>query len=167
MTLSSVSGQRLASYLAHDIHLLYHLPNREGYMDSHFYAFTIYFNTKDVIKTWVKEPTKFRQTPTNTYKTRSLKKVFQYLILLCYQIKGQKSTKPSLKVGFTCCIMLEQGPLGSVLGQKPMFWGRKPKFCYVSVKSPQVVVALCHKGFFPSFMYVVSALVDLPMVHRP
>lgn len=59
MTLNNFSGQQLASYLAHDILLMYHLPKLEAYMDSYFYEVTNYLSTKDVIKTWVKEPTKF------------------------------------------------------------------------------------------------------------
>jgi len=58
-TLNSVIGQNIASYLAHDIELVYQLPKIEGYMDSPLYVFNGYLNTKDIIKTWLKEPDKF------------------------------------------------------------------------------------------------------------
>lgn len=79
--------------MAHDFQTMYPLPLSETYMDSHFYVVTNYLRTKDVIKGWMKEPSKFWQTPNNGYKTKSLKKSFQYLIVLCCWIYGQKSTE--------------------------------------------------------------------------
>jgi len=58
MTLSSVSGQWLSSYMAYDFHLMYHFPFLEAYMDSHFYVVANYLIAKNVIKTWVKEASK-------------------------------------------------------------------------------------------------------------
>lgn len=66
-------------------------------MDSHIYAITSYLNTKDVIKTWVKEPSKFYQTPNNTYKNKSLRKMFQYFIILCCWIYGQRRIETFLE----------------------------------------------------------------------
>lgn len=93
MTLNSVNGQSLASFMSHDFQLMYHLLLPEVYMDSPFYAVTSYLTTNDVIKGWVKEPSKFRQTPSNTYNTKSLKKAFKYLRVLCFRIYGQRSTE--------------------------------------------------------------------------
>jgi len=68
MTLISVSGWRLTSYMAHDFHLMYHFPFPKAYIYSHFYAITSCLRTKDVIKIWMKEPSKFHQTPNHTYR---------------------------------------------------------------------------------------------------
>ena len=89
------NGQRLASFLTNDYQLMYHLPMPKSYMDSHFYVITSYLSTKDVIKGWAKEPSKFCQIPNNTYKTKSLRKAYQYLIVLCCRIYGHSSTKTS------------------------------------------------------------------------
>lgn len=62
-------------------------------MDPYFYATTGYINTKDVIKMWVKEPSKFHQTYKNTYMTSSLRNMFQYLIVLCCWIYRQKNVE--------------------------------------------------------------------------
>lgn len=72
---------------------MYHFSEPESPIHSHFYVVTSYLSTKDVAKGWVKEPTKFCQTPTNTYKIKYLKKDFQYLIALCCRTYGQQSTE--------------------------------------------------------------------------
>lgn len=89
MTLNNTIGQRLASFLAPNYHLMYHLSKPKSPMDSYFYVTTIYLSTKDIVKIWVKEPTKFCQTSTNTYKTKSLRRAYQLLIVLCCRIYGQ------------------------------------------------------------------------------
>lgn len=89
MTLNSASGQRLSSFLVADYHLMYHLPKPESLMDLYFYATTSYLRTKDIVKGLVKEPTKFHQTPTSTYKKKYLSRAYHLLIVLCCRIYGQ------------------------------------------------------------------------------
>jgi len=62
-------------------------------MDTLFYATNIFVNTRDIMKHWVKEPSKFRWTPKHVYNTKSLKKAYQLLIIFAYRIYGQESTK--------------------------------------------------------------------------
>lgn len=97
MNLNSVSGQRLASFMAHDFESMCHFPLLESYMDSQFYAVTSYLSTKHIIKSWVKEPSQFYKMPINTYKTKSLRKAYQYFIVLCHWTYDQRSTQTFLE----------------------------------------------------------------------
>lgn len=72
---------------------MYHFPKPMKCMDSLFYAAHSYVNTRDIIKHWVKEPSKFKQTPTHACKTKSLGKAYQFLIIFSCRIYRQKSTK--------------------------------------------------------------------------
>jgi len=91
--LNSDTRQRLASFLVQKYHLMYHLPELKFLMDSYFYVKTKCLNTKDIVKEWVKEPTKFCSTPTNTYKTKYLRSYYHLLIFLCCRIYYQQSTE--------------------------------------------------------------------------
>lgn len=59
MVLNSVGGYHLASYQPHDINLYYKFPKPKKHLDSWFYENSSYLNTKEVIKSWRQEPTKF------------------------------------------------------------------------------------------------------------
>lgn len=65
MTLSSTNGRRLATLLAADYRHMYHLPKPEVHTDSLLYATKNYVVTRDVVKSWVKEPSKF---PKDSYQ---------------------------------------------------------------------------------------------------
>lgn len=72
---------------------MYHFPKPETLTDSYFYAIKRYMSTKDIVKGWLKEPSKFQHTPTNTYKTQSLKRAYKLLVILGWKIYSQQSTK--------------------------------------------------------------------------
>ena len=38
-------------------------------------------NSRDILKSWVKEPAKFRTTPNLVYKMKILQKAHQYLVI--------------------------------------------------------------------------------------
>lgn len=66
-------------------------------MDSLFYALDNMVNTSDIIKCWVKELSKFKSTPNHVYKTKSLKKAYQILIIFACQLYGQETMKTFLQ----------------------------------------------------------------------
>jgi len=73
MTLSSSSGTQLATFRTEKYHQMYHLPQSVNRMDALFDTPNNNVNTRDIMKHWVKEPLKFRLTPNQVYKTKSLK----------------------------------------------------------------------------------------------
>lgn len=76
---------------------MYHFPELVECMDSLFYATHIYVNTRDIFKHWMKEISKFRQTPTHVYKTKSLRKSYQLLVIFAYKIHGSQSMETFLE----------------------------------------------------------------------
>jgi len=74
MTLRNPSGQNLATFLAEDYQCMYHFPELVKLMNSFFYATNIYVNTRDIVKGWVKYPSKFQYKHTHSYKKKSLRK---------------------------------------------------------------------------------------------
>lgn len=93
MTLTNVSEHKLTTFLAADYHIMYHFLEPKAIMDSYFYATNIYMSTKDIVKGWVKEPSKFQQTTTNTYKTKSFRRAYQLLVILACNFYSQQSTE--------------------------------------------------------------------------
>ena len=57
-------------------------------MDTLFYATHNIVNARDIVKRWVKEPSKFRVTPNHVYKTKSLRKAQQFLIIFASRLYG-------------------------------------------------------------------------------
>ena len=54
-------------------------------------------NSMDILKNWVKEPTKFRMTPNQVYKMKILWKAYQYLVIFACRLYGQESTETFLQ----------------------------------------------------------------------
>lgn len=50
-------------------------------------------NSKDILKNWVKELTKFRMTPNQVYKMKILLKAYQDLVIFACHFYGQESTE--------------------------------------------------------------------------
>lgn len=58
--------------------LLFILPNNKGH-------------SRDILKDWVKDPTHFRMTPNQIYKTKILRKEYQCLFIFSCRLSGQLS----------------------------------------------------------------------------
>lgn len=56
-----------------------------------FYILNNITNTRDILKCWVREPTQFRTTPNQIYKTKTLKKAYQFLVIFACHLYGQGS----------------------------------------------------------------------------
>ena len=91
MALNNFSGQQLASYQPHEIHLIHNLPKPEEHLDSRLYVSWSYLNAKEVNKSWWKKLMKFCQNPNSTYKTKSRIIVYHYLMVMCCRVYGQRS----------------------------------------------------------------------------
>ena len=76
---------------------MYQLPQPVNHMDALFYATHNFVNTRDIIKRWVKEPFKFRETPNHVYNTKSLRKAYQSLTIFACWLYGQERMKTFLK----------------------------------------------------------------------
>lgn len=50
-------------------------------------------NSRDILKDWVKEPTRFRMTPNQIYKTKILWKMYQYLVIFACRLSAQARTE--------------------------------------------------------------------------
>lgn len=48
-------------------------------------------NSRDIMKNWVKDPTRFKMTPNHIYKTKILQKENQYLVIFACRLYGQES----------------------------------------------------------------------------
>ena len=48
-------------------------------------------NFRDILKNWVKEPTRFKMKPDQIYKTNILQKAYQYLVIFSCRLYGQES----------------------------------------------------------------------------
>lgn len=86
MALSSSSGTQLANFRTKNYHQMYHLSWLVNHMDALFYTPNNNVNTRNIMKCWVKEPLKFRSTPNQVYKTKSLRKVDQLLIIFAFRL---------------------------------------------------------------------------------
>jgi len=76
MTLSSVSGMKLVTFWARDYDEMYQMSELVIVMNTPLSA-----NSRGILKNWVKEPAKFRLTPNQIYKTKILRKAYQYLVI--------------------------------------------------------------------------------------
>lgn len=93
MTLRSASGTQLVTFRTKKYHQMYHFPQPVNHMDALFYTHNNNVNTKDILKHWIREPSKFRTTPNQVYKTKLLRKACQLLIIFSCRLYGQESTK--------------------------------------------------------------------------
>ena len=93
MTLNYVSGMKLTTFWARDYDEMYHMSDPVTIMKTPFSLPNNIANSKDILKNWVKEPTRFRLTPNQIYKTKILWKAYQYLVIFSCPLYGQESTK--------------------------------------------------------------------------
>lgn len=75
-------------------------------MDALFFTLNNNLNSRDIMKHWVKEPSKFRTTPNQVYKMKSLRKFYQQLVIFACHLYGQEST--SMTFPQSCVFMLDQ-----------------------------------------------------------
>ena len=54
-------------------------------------------NSKEILKIWVKESSKFRMTPNQVYKIRILQKAYQFFVIFACCLYAQESTKTFLQ----------------------------------------------------------------------
>ena len=92
MTLSSVSGTKIATFKAQDYEQMYHMLKPIITMETPF-SIPSNSKSKDILKKQVKELAKFRMTPNKIYKTKTLRKAYQYLIIFSCRLYGQESTE--------------------------------------------------------------------------
>ena len=96
MTLSSTSVTQLDTFRMENYNQMYHLPQLVNHMDALFYTHNSNVKTRDIMNCWMKEPLKFRSTPNQVYKTKSLRKAYQFLIIFACHLYSQESTKTFL-----------------------------------------------------------------------
>ena len=93
MILSSVSGLELATFRVEDYQQIYHFPLPVNRMDTPLYTANNNANTRDILKHWVREPLKFRTTLNQIYKTKTLRKAYEFLVIFSCCLYGQESTE--------------------------------------------------------------------------
>ena len=70
---------------------MYHMSKPVVTMETPFNILSSNANSRDILKIWVKESAKFRMTPNQIYKTKILRKVYQYLVSFSCYLYGQES----------------------------------------------------------------------------
>ena len=88
MVLSSVSGTEIATFRAQDYQQMYHFVKPMITMETPFSIPNSNANSKDILKNWVKDLAKFRMTPNQVYKTKTLRKAYQYLVIFPCHLYG-------------------------------------------------------------------------------
>ena len=88
MVLKSVSGTQLATFRVKDFWEMYHLPHPLIMMEKPFSRPNSSANSRDILKSWVKEPTKFRTTPSQVYKTKILWNAYEFLVIFACHLYG-------------------------------------------------------------------------------
>jgi len=72
MTLSSVNGTKLATFWERDYDEMYQMLEPMTITKTPFTLSNNSANSRDIMKSWVKEPARFRLTPNQIYKTKIL-----------------------------------------------------------------------------------------------
>jgi len=80
----------LATFRVKDYQEMYHLPHPVITMEKPFSTHNN-VNSRDILKSWVKEPATLRTTPILVYKTKILLKTYQYLVIFSCQLYGQEN----------------------------------------------------------------------------
>lgn len=93
MTLSSVSGTKLATFWARDYDEMYQILEPVTIMTPPFSLPNSKANSTDIMKEWVNELAHFGMTRNQIYKTKILRKAYQYLVIFACQLSGQESTE--------------------------------------------------------------------------
>ena len=91
MTLSSVSGTKLATLWKRDYDDMYQMSEPVTVMKTPFSLPNNNANSRDILNNWVKETARFRLTPNKIYKTKILRKAYQYLVIFACHMYGQES----------------------------------------------------------------------------
>ena len=76
---------------------MYHLPKPMITMETPFNIPNNNANSRDILNNWVKDPTKFRLTPNQIYKTKILQKAYQYLVMFACDFYVQESMETFLQ----------------------------------------------------------------------
>lgn len=91
MTLSNTSGTQIATFRTKKYYQMYHFPKLVNHMDALFFTPNVNVNNRDIMKHWVKYPSKFRMTHKQVYKMKLLRKDYQLLVIFTYHLYGQES----------------------------------------------------------------------------
>lgn len=91
MTLSSVSGMNIGIIWAQDYDDMYEMLKPMTIMETPFNLPSRSDNSRDILKNQVKEIARFRMKTNQIYKTKILRKVYQYLFIFACQLCGQES----------------------------------------------------------------------------
>lgn len=91
MTSSNVSGMEIATFRAQEYDEMYHISKPIIIMETPFSIPNSNANSRDILKNLVKEQAIFRMTTNQVYKTKILRKVYQYLVIFSYCLYIQES----------------------------------------------------------------------------
>lgn len=91
MVLSSVIETQISTFRVKDFQEMYHLPQLVITMDTPFTRPSNNANSRDILKRWMKKPSKFTKTPSQVYKMRILWKACQLLVIFACRLYGQES----------------------------------------------------------------------------
>lgn len=96
MTLISVSGIEFDTLRVKEFQEMYHWPQLVITMEKPFIKPNRKENSRDILKSWVKEPAKFRTILSLVYKMKIPWKAYQYLVMFSWHLYGQerKNTFP-------------------------------------------------------------------------
>lgn len=85
--LRSASRIELATFRVKDYQVMYHFPQLMITMEKPFNTRNN-ANSRGILKSWVKEPAKFRTKPSLVYKMKILQKAYQYLVIFACDLYG-------------------------------------------------------------------------------
>ena len=89
--MNSVNWMKLATIWARDYDETYKMMKPMTVMTPSFNLPNSRGHSRDILKDWVNDPTHFRMTPNQIYKTKILRKAYQYLVIFTYRLSGQAS----------------------------------------------------------------------------
>lgn len=92
---------------------MYHLSQPVITMDTPFTRPINSANSRNILKSWVKETSKFRMKPSQVYKKMILQKAYQHLVIFSFHLYGQESIEifPQSWVIVLDQLVSEGGPL--------------------------------------------------------
>ena len=91
--MSSVSRKKPVTFREENFQDMYHLLQSMVTMDAAFTKTSSSANSRDILKSWVKESSKLRTMPRLVYKTMILRKAYQYLVIFACFLYSQESTE--------------------------------------------------------------------------
>jgi len=93
LVLRNESGGQLTTYYGDEIQTYYKMKRSTEYATNDFYTIWFDINTSDIIKSWCREPAKLLHCPSTIYLSMILRDVYQYLIVMCCRLHGQKNVE--------------------------------------------------------------------------